>query len=100
MGFVNISNGVSSLRVQRGAFDTIFKLQGFFILKENEEAQEEDIQENPDDNYCDLLLEKPISQWDKKEVKTFAAIKSIDISGTKGPSEAKEIVKKYLEENE
>ena len=43
------------------------------------------------------ILEKPISQWSKGEVKRFAAIKKIDISGTKNANEAKEIIKSFID---
>jgi hypothetical protein len=37
-----------------------------------------------------------VSQWNKEEVKRFAALKEIDISGTKNANEAKEIIKQFL----
>ena len=46
------------------------------------------------------ILEKPISQWNKDEVKRFAGIKEIDITGTKNANEAKEIIKSFLEAQE
>ena len=47
----------------------------------------------------DEIIEKPISQWNKEEIKKFAALKDIDISGTKNATEAKELIKQFLEEN-
>ena len=44
----------------------------------------------------DEVQEKPISQWNKEEVKRFAALKNIDISGTKNAGEAKNIIKEFL----
>ena len=50
-----------------------------------------------DDIFVEEILEKPISQWNKEEVKRFAAIKEIDISGTKNANEAKEIMKSFID---
>lgn len=121
MAMVKISNGEVTQIVSRGAFDTQYKRLGFQIVEDNKSAEvkkevkkaaEEKKPEShvPDDDDFDAdaaddteddfeeLLEKPISQWNKTEVKDFAAAKSIDIHGTKNANEAKEIIKKYLDD--
>ena len=54
-------------------------------------------EKSEDDIFVEEILEKPISQWNKEEVKRFAAIKEIDISGTKNANEAKEIIKSFID---
>ncbi len=121
MAMVKISNGEVTQIVSRGAFDTQYKRLGFQIVEDNKVAEvkkevkkavEEKKPESqvPDDDDFDAdvaddteddfeeLLEKPISQWNKTEVKDFAAAKGIDIHGTKNANEAKEIIKKYLDD--
>ena len=121
MAMVKISNGEVTQIVSRGAFDTQYKRLGFQIVEDNQvsdvkkevkKAVEEKKPESqvPDDDDFDAdaaddteddfeeLLEKPISQWNKTEVKDFAAAKGIDIHGTKNANEAKEIIKKYLDD--
>lgn len=121
MAMVKISNGEVTQVVSRGAFETQYKRLGFQIVgdnkatevkKETKKAAEEKKPESqvPDDDDFDAdaaddteddfeeLLEKPISQWNKTEVKDFAAAKGIDIHGTKNANEAKEIIKKYLDD--
>ncbi len=124
MAMVKISNGEVTQVVSRGAFETQYKRLGFQIVgdnkttevkKEVKKAAEEKKPEAqvPDDDDFDAdaadddtedgddfeeLLEKPISQWNKTEVKDFAAAKGIDIHGTKNANEAKEIIKKYLDD--
>lgn len=121
MAMVKISNGEVTQIVSRGAFDTQYKRLGFQIVEDNKAAEvqrevkkaaEEKKPESqvPDDDDFDAdaaddteddfeeLLEKPISQWNKTEVKDFAAAKGIDIHGTKNANEAKEIIKKYLDD--
>ena len=121
MAMVKISNGEVTQIVSRGAFDTQYKRLGFQIVEDDKiaevkqevkKAAEEKKPESqvPDDDDFDAdaaydteddveeLLEKPISQWNKTEVKDFAAAKGIDIHGTKNANEAKEIIKKYLDD--
>ena len=124
MAMVKISNGDVTQIVSHGAFETQYKKLGFQIVGDNQaiEAKKEvkkaaDVNKHEvqvpdnDDFYADAadddtdngddfeeLLEKPISQWNKTEVKDFAAAKGIDIHGTKNANEAKEIIKKYLDD--
>lgn len=121
MAMVKISNGEVTQIVSRGAFDTQYKRLGFQIVEDNKVAEvnkevnkaadvnksEPQVPDNDDfdadaadDNEDDFeeLLEKPISQWNKTEVKDFAVAKGIDIHGTKNVNEAKEIIKKYLDD--
>lgn len=120
MAMVKISNGEVTQIVSRGAFDTQYKRLGFQIVGDNQavEAKKEvkkateekkseaqvpdddfdaDVADDTEDDF-EELLEKPISQWNKTEVKDFAAAKGIDIHGTKNANEAKEIIKKYLDD--
>lgn len=116
MAMVKISNGEVTQIVSRGAFDTQYKRLGFQIVGDNKttevkkEVKKSEAQVPDDDFDADVvddtedgdgfeeLLEKPISQWNKTEVKDFAAAKGIDIHGTKSANEAKEIIKKYLDD--
>lgn len=116
MAMVKISNGEVTQIVSRGAFDTQYKRLGFQIVGDNKttevkkEKKKSEAQVPDDDFDADVaddtedgddfeeLLEKPISQWNKTEVKDFAAAKGIDIHGTKNANEAKEIIKKYLDD--
>lgn len=116
MAMVKISNGEVTQIVSRGAFDTQYKRLGFQIVGDNKTTEVKKKKKKsevhvPDDDFdadvaddtedgddFEELLEKPISQWNKTEVKDFAAAKGIDIHGTKSANEAKEIIKKYLDD--
>lgn len=101
---VKITNGIVTFEVTRGAYDGIYSHQGFKPANEVKKAKEkvaagEGVDNRTDDEkFADELVEKPISQWNKEEVKRFAAIRDIDISGTKNANEAKEIIKQFLAE--
>ena len=98
---VKITNGVNVFEVTRGAFDGIYSRQGYKLVDEKAEAKALEVPDVPekseDDIFVEEILEKPISQWNKEEVKRFAAIKEIDISGTKNANEAKEIIKSFID---
>ena len=98
---VKITNGVNVFEVTRGAFDGIYSRQGYKLIDEKAEAKAPEAPAAPekteDDIFVEEILEKPISQWNKEEVKHFAAIKKIDISGTKNANEAKEIIKSFID---
>lgn len=98
---VKITNGVDIFEVTRGAFDGIYSRQGYTVLDENKADVGVDAPEAPekteDEKFLDEIIEKPISQWNKDEVKRFAILKEIDITGTKNANEAKEIIKDFIE---
>ena len=100
---VKITNGKNVFEVTRGAFDGIYSRQGYRVMNEHESAvneQPEVPEKSEDELFIESVIEKPISQWNKDEVKRFAAIKGIDLAGTKNANEAKEIIKNFLEESE
>lgn len=100
---VKITNGVNVFEVTRGAFDGIYSRQGYTIVGAEKAAKVEDAQVSEiseDDAFLAEIVEKPISQWNKEEVKRFATLKQIDISGTKNANEAKAIIKEVLEATE
>ena len=101
---LKITNGVNVFEVTRGAFDGIYSRQGYRVMDEHEYKEEDEQPKAPeksdDELFIESVIEKPISQWSKDEVKRFATIKEIDITGTKNVGEAKEIIKTFLEESE
>lgn len=98
---VKITNGVNVFEVTRGAFDGIYSRQGYRLVDEKVEDKVNEahttLEKSEDEIFVEEILEKPISQWNKEEVKRFAAIKEIDISGTKNANEAKEIIKSFID---
>lgn len=96
---VKITNGVNVFEVTRGAFDGIYSRQGYRLIDIDEKVSEMPVipEKSEDEIFVEEILEKPISQWNKEEVKRFAAIKEINISGTKNANEAKEIIKSFID---
>ena len=101
---VKITNGINVFEVTKGAFDEIYVRQGYSFI-EDEKHIIEDVNKEPektteDELFIEGILEKPISQWNKDEVKKFAELKQIDITGTKNAGEAKDRIKEFLDAQE
>lgn len=97
---VDITNKVDTYSVTRGAYEDIFKRQGFKPVKEEKEDEKETVEETKktdEEAYIEELMEKPISQWNKEEVKTYASLKNVDISNTKNIGEARNIIKQSID---
>lgn len=102
---INITNGINEFEVSRGAYESIFRKQGYSIVVDTET---EVVEDNKDaaaaepakqvDKDAEALMEKPISQWTKNEVKSFIDKKKIDVSGITSFNEVKDRVRKYIEE--
>ena len=95
---VKTTNGLNTFEVTRGAFDGIYSRQGYTIVKKDELKEifnEPALSE--DEMFLIDIQEKPISQWSKEEVKRFASLKGVNISGTKNVGEAKNLIKDFLD---
>lgn len=100
---VTIKNGNNIHVVTEGAYKEIFSRLGYEIISDKEEVSIEtpiDVDDNTmSEEDIEFILgveEKPISQWSKTEVKKYAELKRIDITGTKNVNEAKAIIKEFL----
>ena len=100
---VTIKNGNNVHVVTEGAYKEIFSRLGYEIISDKEEVSIEtpiDVDDNAmSEEDIEFILgveEKPISQWSKTEVKKYAELKRIDITGTKNVNEAKAIIKEFL----
>lgn len=99
---VTITNGIVTADVSNGAFESIFKAQGYRIVGGDAHIDTGvDNNHEPDENgeFLAHMKEKPLSQWSKDEIRKYAAIKGIDISGTKNPNEAKQIIRIYMQDH-
>ena len=102
---IKITNGKNVFEVTRGAFDGIYSRQGYTVMESEPVGEQHDEtpsapEKSEDELFIEEILEKPISQWNKDEIKRFAVIKEIDLTGTKNANEAKDLIKAFLEEDE
>ena len=98
---VLITNGVNIFWVTKGAFDGVYSKQGYIIENDKKVAATVKMPspKSLDEKFLEEVEEKPLSQWSKDEVKKFAALKDIDLSGTKNINEAKALIKDFMEAN-
>ena len=122
--FVKITNGNAEFEVTKAAFKNAFEQQGFRIVDdtvsvihnrfedkfdvnldmEAELGEVEDskakmvteVELSEDDLFVQEMLEKPISEWTKGELKRVAKIKGIDLSNADSTSKARQIVSKAM----
>ena len=101
---VKITNGINVIEVTNGAFETVYKGQGYHRVVEQQAVVSAPVKDE-NDNAGEVdriaeLEEKPISQWNKTEVKEYAEAKGIDLSGTKNVNEAKDRIKAAMSGSE
>lgn len=100
---VTITNGKDVFSVTKGAFESIYKKQGFKIAKAKKEKPVEmktEHKELTDEEFIEKLDEKPLNHWNKADVKRFASIFGIDISATKNINEARDLIRDFKEVEE
>ena len=98
---VLITNGADKFWITKGAFDGVYSKQGYTIENDKKVAATVKMPspKSPDEKFLEEKEKKPMTQWSKDEVKKFAALKDIDLSGTKNINEAKALVKDFMEAN-
>lgn len=106
---ITITNGINELVVTRGAYEGVYRPQGYAIKENlahnsNVDTESTEVVTNIEgDEKVSIqmadLAEKPISQWSKTEVKDFASANGISLDGTKSFNDAKELVRKFIDEN-
>lgn len=94
---VTITDGSKVYTVTNGAFKSVFEKQGFKIYKPEQKKAEkvETKAEVTDDEFLEKLEEKPLNKWNKEEVKKYAELFGINISGTKNIGEARDLIRKF-----
>jgi hypothetical protein len=99
---VKITNGVNVFEVSNGAFEGIYSKQGYRKVTSPVVAApviSTELEKTKDELFLEGIVEKPLSQWNKDEVKRFAELNEIDITGTKNAGEAKELIKGFLDQS-
>lgn len=96
---VKITNGVDTFEVTRGAFETVFALQGYELLSDVQTApqiESEPVEKSDDELFAEEAAKKPISEWTQEELKRFADIYGISLDGVSKTSQAREIIAGYI----
>lgn len=121
MAMVKITNGDIVTTVPSSAFKNVYSKIGFTIVSDEDVVEEHVVNVEPvesipepevdvvesadveefdeDEAFLNDIVEKPISQWSAQEIKKYAVLNDIDLSSAKRTSEARNIVKKFMEES-
>lgn len=123
---VDITNGKASLTVTKGAFEGIYKHQGYTLVHDyagtseikanvtnkeiaksfvddvtSVEAQlpeSEKVDESSEKSFeMEELLEVPIGQWSKEQLKEFAEANNISVDGASTVREVRNIIKDFID---
>jgi hypothetical protein len=98
---IKITNGKAVIEVTRGAFEGIYKRQGFEPFVSEEAATDGTSDGSPgtelteDEKFIADVTDKPIAQWGNKELKRYAELKGLD-SGLKA-NELRKVIKQELD---
>lgn len=92
---VKITNHIDTFEVSNGAYESIFKAQGFTKVNEDGDVHVDHGDEpmSDEDKFLMDIVEKPLSQWSKSEVKKYVDLKGIDTTGASTLAEVKEMIK-------
>lgn len=100
---VKITNGIDTFEVTRGAFKTVFQAQGYQVLDDSKtpahiasESGIQDPEKTDDEKFLDEIVEKPVSEWTKDELKKFADLNEISLDGIHSVNDAREVIKNYI----
>lgn len=93
---VEITNGIDVIEVTDGAYNSVFKSQGYRLVKAENKVLEKTSEDQKEESKVVDLEQKPVSQWSKQEIALFAEVNGIDLSGTKNVNEAKKVIKEFM----
>lgn len=127
---VDITNGRASLTVTKGAFEGIYKHQGYILVRDyagsttiKPDVTEEDVAQSFVEDVASVeaqlpeteipysdnqepsaeplkmeeLLETPIGQWTKDQLKEFAEANNISLDGATSVKEVRGIIKDFID---
>lgn len=121
---VDITNGRVSLTVTKGAFEGVYKHQGYTLvhdyagsttikqadenttsinnhIAEDEPSASDNLEQTAesDEKAIEMaeLLETPIGQWSKEQLKEFAEANNISVDGASTVREVRNIIKDFID---
>ena len=108
---VKITNGINVFDVPSGAAKA-YEVSGYHVITDSEAGKViiedevvEDVEDvandaNDDDRFVEEIMEKPVSQWNGEEIRRYASIKGIDLTGVRTTKQARSAVIAYNNEVE
>ena len=91
---IDITDGTHEFNVTEGAFEDIFKKQGYIEIAEEDGTSSKSELEAQ----VDLLDDKPVSMWTKQELKAYCDANSISLDDVTSTDEVRKRVLEYQEQ--
>lgn len=90
---IDITDGTYEFNVTEGAFEDIFKKQGYIEVAEYKEISKSELEAQ-----VDSLDDKPVSMWTKQELKAYCDAHSISLDDVTSTDEVRKRVLEYQEQ--
>ena len=90
---IDITDGTREFNVTEGAFEDIFKKQGYVEAIEDETTSKSELEAQ-----VDLLDDKPVSMWTKQELKAYCDAHNISLDDVTSTDEVRKRVLEYQEQ--
>ena len=90
---IDITDGTHDFNVTDGAFEDIFKKQGYVEVAEDKESLKSELEAQ-----VDSLNDKPVSMWTKQELKAYCDIHDISLEDVTSTDEVRKRVLEYQEQ--
>lgn len=101
MAFVKVKSMTGAVKtVPKSFFETVLKSQGYEMVTKNHMKKielENDAEEVEQHEHEENDLESiPLSEMNSKQVREYAKLKGIDVTGAKSMREAREIIRREM----
>lgn len=96
---VKVTNGVDTFEVTMGAYKDIFASQGYKLITEAEvvpQMSSGEPSKTEEELFLEEIVEKPVSEWTKDELKKFADLNEISLDGIHSVNDVREVIKNYI----
>ena len=90
---IDITDGTHDFNVTDGAFEDIFKKQGYVEVAEDKESLKSELEAQ-----VDSLNDKPVSMWTKQELKAYCDIHDISLEDVTSTDGVRKRVLEYQEQ--
>lgn len=110
MAILKITNNLDTINIPGGALP-IYESLGYHVVgekakknKKSHDVDDVDVENQPTETsdseedaiFLDAVMQVPVDDWTKEDVKKFIQLKGIDASSAKKPHEYKALIKEYL----
>lgn len=101
MAFTKMINGAGTVRTVPGSVIAQYERMGYTKYNESKAHSFEDVRHEIEPENIPAVesdvLDKPLAEWTKEEMKEYALANNIDLSSAKKVTEVREIIRTHME---